>query len=117
MRLSNHVLSAQVTVLILESLPILVHHQRGGHGGIVLGRDIDPIRVLSSRKDVAPDVEGAAYLAFGNAVLRHGIGSKPVLGVGIHAGGLRDVAAAAAAAPSSTAASLSTAAAMANCAG
>ncbi len=83
----HHVLRAHIAVLVHERLAVLVDHQAGRHGRIVLRGHVDPVSVLGAGIGLARQCEGPADLALGNAFLRHGIRTQPVLGIGIGARG------------------------------
>jgi hypothetical protein len=90
----HDVLRPEVAVLVFERLTVLEHHETRRNRRIVLGGHVDPVRMLRARIDLARQRERTPDFSFGYAILRHGIGTQPVLrvrarrrlGVSLHMG-------------------------------
>jgi len=66
-------------------LTYLEDHQRRRDGRVVLRGDVDPVRVLGARVDLARERVRPANLAFRDAFLRHRVWSEPVLRIRVRA--------------------------------
>ena len=80
----HHVLRPHVPLLVLERLAVLEDHEGRRDGRVVLGRNVDPVRVLGAGVDLAGERERPADLTLRDALLRQGVGPQPVLGIGVH---------------------------------
>src|ERR1017187_5484208 len=82
-------LRADIAFRSHESLPIVVDHQAGRHGRVVLRRHVDPVGMLRPGIGFARQGEGPLDLALRNSILRDRIGCQLVVDVRIRGLGRR----------------------------
>ena len=79
----HHHLRSNIALRGHESLPIVVNHQAGRSGRVVLRRHVDPIGMLSARIGNARKREWAANLAFRHSLLHQRIRRERVMDIRI----------------------------------